>query len=69
MNRLGVPLLPLGSVGGDDLANGHGVTHHIGHQPLETGHNGGQPRVRLTSVLPPGTDHLRLRLQGGCDLN
>lgn len=63
MDGLGVPLLPLGSIGGDDLANSHGVTHYIRHQPLQTGNDGWQPGVRLASVLPPGTDDISLRLQ------
>ena len=68
MDGLGVPLLPLGSIVGDDLANSHGVTHYIRHQPLQTGNDGWQPGVWLASVLPPGTDDISLRLQWPSDL-
>ena len=36
MDGLGVPLLALGAVVGDHLADGHGVGHHVAHQPLQT---------------------------------
>ena len=36
VDGLGVPLLALGAVVGDHLADGHGVGHHVAHQPLQT---------------------------------
>ena len=36
MDGLGVSLLALGAVVGDHLADGHGVGHHVAHQPLQT---------------------------------
>ena len=36
MDGLGVPLLALGAVVGDHLADGHGVGHHVAHQALQT---------------------------------
>ena len=68
MNRLGVVLLPLGSIVGDDFPNGHGVGDHIPHESLETVDNLGDPRVRFASVLPPLADALSLLLQGLNDL-
>ena len=68
MDRLGISLLPLGTVAGDDLANGHGVGHHITDQTLETVDDLLDPRVRLASVLPPGADAVSLLLQVLIDL-
>lgn len=63
MNRLGVVLLPLGSVVGDDFADGHGVGDDITDESLETVDNLCDPRVRFASVLPPLADALSLLLQ------
>ena len=63
MDRLGVVLLPLGSVVSQDFANGHGVSDHVTDQSLETVDNLCDARVRFASVLPPLADALSLLLQ------
>ena len=68
MDRLGVVLLPLGSVVRDDLADGHRVGDHITDESLETVDDLCDPWVRFASVLPPLADALSLLLQGLNDL-
>lgn len=64
MNRLGVVLLPLGSIVGDDFADGHGMGDDVTDESLETVDNLWDPRVRFASVVPPLADALCLLLQG-----
>ena len=64
MNRLWVVLLPLGSIVGEDFADGHGVGDDVTDESLETVDDLRDPRVRLASVLPPLADALCLLLQG-----
>ena len=64
MDRLGVVLLPLGSIVGDDFPNSHGVGDDITDESLETVDNLSDARVRFASVLPPLADTLCLLLQG-----
>ena len=64
MDGLGVVLLPLGSIVGEDFANGHGVGDDITDESLETVDNLSDARVRFASVLPPLADALSLLLQG-----
>ena len=63
MNRLWVVLLPLGSIVGEDFADGHGVGDDVTDESLETVDDLRDPRVRLASVLPPLADALCLLLQ------
>ena len=64
MNRLWVVLLPLGSIVGDDFANGHGMGDDIPHKSLETVEYLWHAWVGLAGVLPPAADALCLLLQG-----
>ena len=63
MNRLGVVLLPLGSVVGDDFADGHGMGDDITDESLETVNDLCDPGVGFARVLPPLADALSLLLQ------
>ena len=63
MNRLGVVLLPLGSIVGDDFANGHGMGDDVTDESLETVDNLCDPGVGFARVLPPLADALSLLLQ------
>ena len=51
MDGLGVPLLALGAVVGDHLADGHGVGHHVAHQPLQTKPSRGKVIVMTILII------------------
>ena len=68
MQRLGVSLLPLGSIVRDHFANSHGMSDHIPDKSLETVEDLRDAGVGFAGVLPPGADALRLLLQRLDDL-
>ena len=68
MDGFWIVLLPLCRVAGDDLADGHGVSHDITDQSLQTVDDLLGARVRLPSVLPPAADAVSLLLQVLIDL-
>ena len=56
MDGLRFVLLPLGCVGADGLADGHGVGEHTRPQPLQAVRHLVHAGVRLAGELPPGQE-------------
>ena len=58
VDRLGLVLLPLGCVGADNLADGHWMGQHPGHQPLQGVRDLVCSGIWLAGEFPPGNFYI-----------